>query len=189
MEFISKVLDPILGKIKIITWPIFIVCSLILFIPQKFTRWLSYSDIVEPYQNWISLCWLILLGFIIVELFMIIKNSLIKFKSEREIINVIKENLMNLSYDQNFIVSYLMQKNTPSGVSLNHIHHEVSDLVAKKIIYRTSNVGMLTMFSFSLTPRVIETLRKDRGLLSLIENNSCNENELDRGMLNVRDYY
>ena len=55
--------------------------------------------------------------------------------------------------------------NTPSGMYLNITHPEVSDLVVKGIIYRTSAIGQLTSFAHSLTPLAIKVIEGDLKIL------------------------
>lgn len=183
----EKIITVLIDKIKVILWPVFILSATLTFMPKKWLEYLALLEIVNKYRAWISGSLLISISFVVVELFKIVKSKTSEIKKNHELDKIIKENLSNLSYTQNYIVHYLFAENTPSGMYLNVTHPEVNDLAHKGIIYRTSSIGQLNSFAYSLTPRAKKILNKNPEILEKIAE-GYNENNIDKSVFG-RTYF
>ncbi|MFC9540748.1 super-infection exclusion protein B [Lysinibacillus sp. NPDC056959] len=122
---IAKIILTFIYKIKIILWPIFLLSIALTFMPGKWITYLSINDLVNKNKAWISITLLISSAFVLVELFLLVKNAFTSHFAKREAKKNMKNRLLNLSDTQNFIVHHLFAENTPSGLYLNIMHPEV----------------------------------------------------------------
>lgn len=184
---ISKILAVFLDKLKILIWPIIIFCIVLLFSPDNWIGYFNLKDVIAEYKTWISLVFLVCSSFAVVEIATGIKKIITKWTLSKGKKSNIKKHLNSLSDTQRYIVHFMSHSSTPSGMYLNMSHPEVSDLSTKGIIFRTSSIGQLTSFAYSLKPEVKEVIEKDSNVQNIISVYN-DENVLTSAVGSVREW-
>lgn len=178
---IAKILPTIIDKIKIILWPVFLVCIALVFMPSNWLQFLGLNGFSEDYKGWISGGFIISTAFILVDLFHLIKKMILNsFYSKRIRKNMIND-LKELSESQKLIIQYLFDSNNPPAMNLNITNPEVSYLEAKRIIMKVGKIGHFNSFPYSLTTIAKEILKKDEKLTEEIF--EVKEEEIDEDIM------
>jgi len=162
---ISQISDKIfqIGKLgKLPSFVIACTCWTILLIPQNLTDTLGITDIVNSYRPWFGiftvLCTVYLLSYITYE-------YLSGHLSQWLVVNRVKNRLRNLTEDEKEALREYINSNRRT-VQFSMSEGVAGGLEAKKILYRSSNLGSLgDYFPYNIQDFAFDYLIKRKYLL------------------------
>ena len=149
---------PIYGGVLIVT-------SFLLFLPEAIVQKIGFADIVETWRSYIGIIFLASLALLASSGISVLSQSVGNSLNNRRLQQLMLETLRMLTEDEkNFIRPFIINgentRNAPidSGIA--------GGLLAKGIIYRSSNIGhVFAGFSYNLQPISRKLLSENLDLL------------------------
>jgi hypothetical protein len=163
LDFLGKALEWLKSPKRWAT--VFIVCVVLLSLPQHIAERIRLADFREHYFPWISLCGIFSFAVLLVEFVDWLRNPLRSRREEKDR----KALLVALTPPEMRIIAEYFRRQTDTQY-FSATDGLAGGLTAKGLIYRSSNVSMgpEPEFAFNLQPWVRETLRKNPGILQAL---------------------
>ncbi len=167
MNYINNFLEAIKLSPKHLL-PIFLSSGFLLFSPKQYLELLGLEGFINQYRPWIGLIFILSFALLVSHITIQVWSWVNKKYLSRKRLNASKNRLRNLTPDEKKILQRYILKQTKTQ-SLDIRDGAVNGLVNENILYRSSNVGMMTIFDHNIQPWAWEFLNKNKDLISLSE--------------------
>jgi hypothetical protein len=165
MKYISDFLEAIKLSPKYLI-PIVLSSGFFLFSPRRYIELLGLESLVNQYRHWVGLVFVLSFALLVSHIIIQVGSWLAKKYHDNKRLIASKKRLRNLTPDEKKILRRYILEQTKTQ-SLDIRDGAVNGLASENIIFRSSNVGLMTIFDHNIQSWAWEFLNENKDLIDI----------------------